>query len=354
MDVNPNCKGELNWQKEFSGYQEKNLENRLLLYSSDRIIIDNISEILCLDIAGNLLWKRDKWYGSQIIIRDNLVYYTSSSRKDRMEAVTLDNKLAVEDFIIYDIIKESYLVLFEPYKKDFYAQAQYTAVMEVNSGKFIIYKTGTKIPGYEWSKIFFDEICPLIPLINFEKEFLLTASHSDVMLFDINTNKEDAEPKISFPLPTQSENIFVSSSKEGNLFFGYSEDDKIFLKCYDPEGKELYSIQVQEEFANVNKVIAPPILAEDLVYLLTKNKLICSSNGEVKWITSSEGLSFSYATALADNSILVAQGNLLKHFNSDSRQIFMYEANDTISAPPVVDKSGIVFFCTKTNLYSLK
>jgi hypothetical protein len=53
VNINLNCKGELNWKKEFSGYAEKHLENRLMLVCGDRLIIDNMSEILCLDVSGN-------------------------------------------------------------------------------------------------------------------------------------------------------------------------------------------------------------------------------------------------------------------------------------------------------------
>jgi len=244
--------------------------------------------------------------------------------------------------------------VFEPYKDELIAQVQYPGLMEVSSEKFIIYKTGFKIPGYEWSSIFKEESSPLIPLVNFEKGFVLTATHSDVIVFNIKDNKEDAEPKFTFPLPSQSGNIFVSSSKEGNLFFAYSEEDNIYLKCCTEEGKEVYSVQIQEEFANVNKVIAPPILANDYIYILTKNKLICINDRKVIWEIGSENLPFSFATALADNSILTAQGNLIKSFGSDGKRKFMYETKDTISAPPVVSKNGMVYFCTKTTIFSLK
>jgi len=354
INVVPSCNGGLNWKKEFSGYAEKHLENRMILVSDERIFIDNMSEILCLDSKGNVLWKRDKWYGTQVIIRDKIIYYTSSSRKDRMEAVTFDNNLVIEDFIIWEIVEGSYLQLFEPFRAELIAQVQYTGVQEASIDKFVIYKIGKKSLGYDWNKIFLKEASPLIPLVNFEKKFLLTTTHSEVLLFNLAKNKKEAEPQKTFPLPSLAGNVFVSSSKDGLLYFGYGENDKVILKCYDQNGTELYKVENQEEFVGYNKVIAPPILVNDFIYLLTNHKLICIKDAKIKWVISSEGLPFSYATGLADNSILVAQTSKLLNISSEGKKKFSYDVKETISAPPILDKNGQVYFCTNLKLYSLK
>lgn len=355
INVALNCKGELNWKKEFPGYAEKHLENRLVLVSDGRFIIDNMSEILCLDANGNQLWKRDKWYGTQVIIKDKILYYTSSSRRDRMEAVSLDNKIVLEDLILYEIVEGSYMQLFEPLKKDeIIAQVQYTGIQEASIDKLVVYKIGKRSLGYDWNKMFLKESCPFIPLVNTEKGFFLTATHSDVLLFDINKKERDIQPEISYPVPSKGGNIFVSSSTDGLIYFSYGEVDKVILKCYDQKGKELFKVESQEEYINFNKVIAPPILVNDLIYLLTKNKIFCIQNKKIKWTYDSKGLAFSFATGLADNSLLVAQTNKILNISSDNKLKFSYEIKDTISAPPIVDKNGLVYFCSKTKMYSLK
>lgn len=355
INVALNCKGELNWEKEFPGYAEKHLENRLILVSDGKFIIDNMSEIWCLDASGNLLWKRDKWYGTQVIVKDKIIYYTTSARRDRMEAVSLDNKLVLEDFILYEIVEGSYMQLFEPIKNDeIIAQVQYTGVQEASIDKLVVYKIGKKSLGYDWSKMYLKESCPFIPLINAEKGFFLTATHSDVFLIDIHKKERDIQPEISFPVPSKSGNIFVSSSIDGVIYFGYCEQDKVTLKCYDLKGKELYKVESQEEYINFNKVIAPPLIVNDLIYLLTTNKIICIQNKKIKWTYDSKGLAFSFATGLADNSLLVAQTNKIINITSDNRLRFSYAIKDVISAPPVVDKNGFVYFCSKTKMYSLK
>lgn len=354
INVISNCKGELNWKKEFSGNIENPLENRLILVSGDRLIIDNMSEILCVNDQGDLLWKRDKWYGTQVVIDKSIIYYISPLRNDRMESVTLDNKLVTEDFIIYEIIEDSHLVLFEPSGDEIIAQVQYSGVQEITTDKFVIYKIGKKSLGYDWSRIFLNESSPFLPLVNFGKEFLLTATHSDVMLFNIRNKKREASPEITFPVPASTDNLYVSSSEEGYLFFSYVELDKIILKCCDQKGNELYQVSFPEEFSNVNKVIAPPVLTIDNIYLLTQNKLICINDKKVIWTVASEGLQFLYATGLGDNSVLVAQGNLLKHFSAEGKQKFLFEAKEKVSAPPVVDKNGNVYFCTRESIFSLR
>ncbi len=349
-----NCKGNIEWEYKIPPDDQDLIEARLILNEGKNIFIDATSEIICLDENGKMLWKREKWYGSPVVIKNKMVYYTSAERADRMEAVDFQNNIKVSDFVIYEIIPRSFLTLFEPASNELIAQVQYTGLQEVAVDKFVIYKSATNSLGYVWSKIFNEEICPLIPLVNFEKKFLLTADNSSVYLFDINSTSRELEPKVKFPLPENSGNIFVSSSAGGLIYFGYSKEDKTILNVFDEAGKESYSVEYNEEYKFINKVIAPPIITGKAIFLLTSNALINIKNKAVSWEIKSGGTPFSFATGLKDNSILVTKDNMLYHYSENGKELFSKKTDNKITAPPIVDSEGTVYVCTADKLFCIK
>jgi hypothetical protein len=342
-------KGLADWEYILPDNPDKRVEARLILVYKDKLIVDAMTEIHCLDSNGSLQWKREKWYGSQIVINDDLIFYTSAERKDRMEAVDINNRVVISDYVIHEIIDVSDLKLFEPSKDGLIAQVQYTGLQEVSSEQFVIYKSGYKGPGYSWSVNYYEDISPVIPLVNHEEGYLISSTGKDIILFDINTKERETKPFTKIPIP--SENLFISSSKDGLIYLGYSLDNKAFLQCLDKNGKEIFKATFTEEFTGLNKVVAPPVLADSITYLLTSQKIICIVNGKVSWIKQSD-LPFTYATALGDNSLLAVQGNKLLHISPGNNVLFSVNTEGSISAPPVVSEAGKVILTTGKVIYS--
>lgn len=352
--VDTKFNGNIEWEYKLPTDEEDLVEARLILNEGKNIFIDATSEIICLDEKGNMLWRREKWYGSPVVIKDKMIFYTSAERADRMEAVDFKNNIKVSDFIIYEIIPRSFLTLFEPTINELIAQVQYTGLQEVAVDKFVIYKVSTTSLGYVWSKVFNEVLCPLIPLVNFEKKFLLTADNSSVYVFDINSNSRELEPKVKFPLPENSGNIFVSSSADGLIYFGYTKEDKTILNVFDETGNESYSVYYNEEYKYINKVISPPIITGKAIYLLTSNALINIEDKAVGWEIKSGGIPFSFATGLKDNSVLVTQENMLYHYSSKGKELASVKLENKITAPPIVDSDGNVYVCSSDKVYAIK
>lgn len=349
-----NCTGKIAWEYVIPAEPDKFIEARLILLGDNFLIVDAMTEILCLDDKRNLLWRRDKYYGSPIVIDEGLIYFQSPARKDRMEAVDFQNNMIISDFVIFEIIDGSFLRLFEPAKEGLIANVQYSGIPEVSADQFIVYRTDKEGYGYDWSKRYLNDYIRLIPLVNFDAGFVLTSNSKDVLIFDIVSNAGDTEPKHTFPLPSASEDIFVSSGKDGLIYFSYCERDKIVLKCFNPKGTEIYEATAPEKFYNIDKIIAPPILANDNIYLLSAYNLVCFKDTKLLWQKTADGFAYSHATALSDNSILVAQENILSHFDSNGKELFSSKLDDKITAPPVVNAKGRVFVCSKSKIISLK
>lgn len=349
-----NCKGELIWEFVVADKPEKHSECRVILVADDKIILDAMSEIICLNTSGKPLWRRDKWYGTQIVINDGGIFFTSASRKDRMQAVDFNNNIILENFIIWEIIDRSFLVLFEPSIDQLIAQVQYTGLQEVASDKIVIYKIGKKSLGYDWSKIYTDNTSLLIPFVNHSKKYLLTSNNKDILLFNLDGKNKTPEPSVVLPLPDNTENIFVSSSEDGRFFLAYSFENKILLKCFDHQAKEIYAIEHLEDFYNFNAVVAPPVLTKELIYVITEKRVICIKNEVIIWTYDWNGKPISHATGLADNSILLSQTDILIQLDSEGKKIFSKNFSDTLVTPPVVDKDGKVLVASKSKLYCIE
>lgn len=354
INLAADCKGEVSWEFIVDNKPERHSETRIILVSDDKIFVDSMSEIVCLDISGKLLWKRDKWYGTQIVINNGSLFFTSAARKDRMHAVDFNNNLVLEDFVIWEIIDRSFLVLFEPSIDQLIAQVQYTGLQEVASDKIVIYKIGKKSLGYDWSKIYLDNTSLLIPLVNHNQKYLLTSNNTDILIFKLDEKNKTPEPNYSFPIPDKTENIFASSAEDGKFYLAYSFENKIILKCYDHQAIEFFTIEHQEEFYNFNKVVAPPILTKDLIYIVTEKRILCIRNESILWTYDWNGKPISHATGLADNSILLSQTDLILQLDSEGKKVFSKSFSDTLITPPVVDKTGKVLVASKSKIYCLE
>lgn len=353
IDAVPHFSNELAWKVDISSDEEKEIANRLILTDGKHYYVDALTEIICIGNDANILWRRQKYYGSQIVYNDGSIYYQSPGRKDDMEAVDSGNRQIIAEYPIPGVIEESFLVLFQPDKKGIFAQVQYADLPEVSVPEFILYRADEKSIGYLWYKRYYNEISPAIPLVNFENDFVLTFSQSEGHIFNLSEKNGASEPDYSFNLPTERDTLFASSSKSGDIFLAWSTGNLISLKGIDRKAQEKYTIEMENDFVGGAPVIWPPILTpEGFIYILTGNRIFCVKEGKLLW--NREVSSAAYVTAFADNSVVIAAGKMIIHIDSAGVEKFIYEAEDQISAPVILNPDGGLIFCTKSVVYSLK
>lgn len=348
----PSYKGKISWEFDSSFEKEKQLSNRLILSSSDNYFIDAITEIICLGPDGKIEWRRAKWYGSQIVCRNNLIYYQSPKRKDDMEAVDFKNNLVVSEYPINGVIEESNLVFFQPDENGLIAQVYYLDIVDTSTPEYIIYQSSKTNTGFTWFKRYINQICPAIPLVNYEKGFVLTFSQSEGQIFNFHGKSKESEPDYSFKLPDKKDALFVSSSKDGDIFLLWSSGSSVTLKCLSQEGKEKYSLKMENDFVGGMPVIMPPLLTPDgFIYVITGNKVFCVKEQKVIW--TKQVLPATFATVFADNSLIVTAGKEILHLNSAGKTAFTFETEDLITAPVILNSKGGLLFCTKNKVFSM-
>jgi hypothetical protein len=352
IDGVPSFKGKVSWKFDTPFDKEKEITNRLILSDGDNYFVDALTEIICIGADGKMKWRRSKWYGSQIVCRNNLIYYQSLERKDDMEAVDYKNNLVVSGYPINGIIDESNLVMFQPDAGGLIAQVYYSDIIDTSVPEYIIYQSLKNSLGYTWYKKYVNQICPAIPLVNYEKEFVLTFSPIEGHIFQFSGKSKESKPDYTFKLPIERDALFVSSSKNGDIYLAWSSGSSVSLKCFNKEAHEKYSVEMENDFVGSNPIIMPPLLTLDgFIYILAGNKIFCIKEQKVIW--TKQITSATFATVFVDNSIIITAGKHIIHFDSNGNKNFSFEAEDLITAPIVLNSKGGLVFCTKNKVYSL-
>lgn len=349
----PKVNGKILREIEISDKSVSNLEIRVILTDGKDYFLDTASEIICFTGEGKIKWRRSKWYGSQVVLNNKLLFYQSAARKDDMEAVDYQNNIVISKYPINGVIDESQIILFQPDTDGLIAQIYYSDIVDTSVPEYLIFQALKKSLGFIWHKRYYNQICPSLPLVNYEKGFVLTFSPTQGQIFILGKKSDEADPDYSFDLPKDYNSVFASSSQEGDIYLASSSKHFVNLKCISFDGKEKYSVEVIDDFVDARPVLCPPILTPDgFVFILTNNKVFCIKDKKLIWSKLIRGI--NSATAFADNSIIIAAENKLIRLNAKGNESLNFEAEGKIFAPPVLDDQGRLMFCTNTTVYLME
>ncbi len=240
VDKSIKATGTISWVKKITTNTEKTGVVGYLLTADQKIFAVTQKKILAFDNSGNNLWERDHWPLTPVSLRFDKIYFTSSEKKSQMQAVDFDNKVLIEDFWIPEVVERSFLVLFEPIEKGLIAQVQYQPDPDTGPMGFVIYRIHDGALGTEWEKSFDKQKSKVIPIINIDKNILVTNNTSDAYVFDINGKGNNAKPLVEFPLPLGNSTMWLSSSKSGDLYWVGEHNKETLLKVTDGKGQLLW------------------------------------------------------------------------------------------------------------------
>jgi outer membrane protein assembly factor BamB len=354
-DKSAKVTGTIKWVKKIITDPENSGSVGYLLTAGQKIFVVTQKKILAYDNVGHNLWDREHWPLSPVSLRFNRIYFTSAEGKSQMQAVDFDNKIVVEDFWMPEIVERSFLVLFEPIEKGLMAQVQYQPDPDSGPMGFVIYRIHDGALGTEWEKSFDKQKSKLIPIINIDKNILVTNNASDAFVFDIQSKGKNVKPLFEFPLPLADHTMWLSSSKNGDLYWLGEDNKETILNVTGLNGELLWEWKSEEvDFSNFAIPILPAIVAPDIQFIITPKKLFAFQLGKKIWEIESDNLNFSNATALNDNTILVIKGSVLIHYNSEGKEIFNLEMGENIITAPVVDENGRIFIASNENLYCIE
>ena len=355
VDKSAKATGTIIWVKKLSTDPENSGTVGYLLTAKQKVFAVTQKKILAFDNSGNNLWERDHWPLSPVSLRFDKIYFTSSEKKSQMQAVDFDNKILIENFWMPEVVERSFLVLFEPVEKGLIAQVQYQPDPDTGPMGFVIYRIHDGALGTEWEKNFDTQKSKVIPIINLDKNILVTNNTIDAYVFDINSKGDNVKPLFEFPLPLGDRTMWLSSSKSGDLYWVGEDNKETLLKVTDTKGELLWEWKSgQADFSNFATPILPTIAAPEIQYLITLKKLFAFKSGKKIWEIESDNVNFSNATALNDNTILVIMGSTLIQFNSEGKEIFKLDFGENIVTAPVIDENGQIYVASNENIFAVK
>lgn len=354
INLSAKAKGEINWVKENFIDTEENDEMGFLLSADKYVFVISAKKIVSFDAEGNLLWERERWIKSPVCIRKDKIYFTSPESKSTMQSVDFNNQIILDEFWMPDVGKESYLTLFEPDENSLIAQVQYKPDPNTGEKSFIIYKVKIDGMGYEWKKEFLDETGRVIPLINMERNYLVSSTSKEAVVFNLENVKKDAEPSTIFPLPLGEKTSWLSAENEGNLSWVGKENLSVKLVVTDLNGNILWNWESDEfSFSREASPLLPAVIAKDVNYILTPKKLFAVKEGKLLWHFNSELDDFTFVTATAENIILTS-GNYISLLDLSGKKLWQLKVDEPITSAPVIDETGKIYTACKTKLYSIK
>jgi outer membrane protein assembly factor BamB len=340
------------WAKPIAEQPETEIGVRLLLCSGSHVFVDGVKSLLAFDRDGRRLWERPKRYASPVAVDEDRVYFMSPDYIDRLQAVSFDNQLILDDMPILGMIRNASPVMFEPFADGLIMQIWDPGIVEEASDNFIVYKMLFEGSGFEWCQKFFGQQSRVMPLVSWEAKRVVTSLQEEALIFDVDTDNNEPEPLARFPFPLADATMWVSCGEDGVLYWsGYGENG-LEVAATDFEGNQLWRWSAQTAGPGLGRPIVPPIIAPEAIYILTPAYLFALKVGEPLWNHFSPASIFKQATALEDGTVLISAAKGLYRIAPDGSLVFELELEDPLVTAPVIDDQGRIYAASEEKLYA--
>lgn len=183
------------------------------------------------------------------------------------------------------------------------------------------------------------------------KQIVVANSRGKVVVFDV----DDGTPQESFELE-ETEICQMSLDREENLVLTtFDIQGKGKLASYTRQGDLVWEIPLAHE--PTGDFQQPPAIdGDNRVLYAVGGELLVVDQGKLVWKKMIPTAPLTYLTVLGDNSVLVATGGVLSHFDGDGNELFtrLLDPAGIITTPPVVDDVGRVYVGTVEGIHCLK
>ncbi|MFH1700111.1 MAG: hypothetical protein ABIE07_05950 [Candidatus Zixiibacteriota bacterium] len=344
--------GNIVWRRIITGDEKVSAESRLLLSSDKQIVVDGMKKIFAYSSDGAQLWDREKYYGCQVALQNDLVKYRAADEVNLIHAVSVVDGKKANDLYLSGITKNCDLVFFEPLERGLIAQLQYISSHDKPSDEMLIYLLSGTVPGFDWSFLYNGSKGLLIPLVNIENRRYVTSIPGKVLVFDLDSRERTPEPLNRFSLPLGENTAWMSCGRDGKLYFTGCGPERLEVAITEFNGEQtalLKNFDIPAE-----KPIAPPIVSDEHIFILTASMLIAIRNGDIDWTFKPLRGRMKYVTALSDGTVLAAANDIVYHLNQAGEYFFETVIDEPIATPPVVDGNGRVYVASRDTLYAIE
>jgi hypothetical protein len=342
--------GVLLWKKTVALQDEPPAQIRALLCTGPSVIVDGMNYIYSFDRDGTRLWKRFKYYGSPVVIRDDRIHFLSAGDKGYFEAVDVANRVRYQRMPVPGMMSRAYVTMFEPYRDGLVAQVQDQGVVEDSPPSFLVYNAPFQGLGFKWCALFADTTSPIQPLVSWEHRRVITSPGTGAVVYDLDDTKREPSPLAQFPFPVSDPLPKVSCGDDGLLYWSGCDAKGLEMVVTDMSGRESWRWSSE---GGASPAVTWPVVGNGRVLLLTSTALISLKEGAVEWRYEPPAARFVHATALGDGTTLATDGPILHRIGADGNSLFVLDFEEPLTGPPIIDELGRIYVAGTETLYAL-
>lgn len=324
-------------------------------------VVSTYGDLTLFDSNGKIVWTKKKQGGSPVTVAGEWMYFKNPSKF--LDAVDLAGDLKLKSASFPSAMGDEKVEFFYPRKDDFFAVMFDNDQRDHQQGdenpppiqpKLNLVKNRYPISYGDWLEAI---LCRdhLPPIFVPEKNFLSLLTDKKLIRIDLDKEKRLSETAIDF---------------DGAIEWSMNLDETYFILTHQKSRPVMLAIRVDSSDPKKAKNVEmwrwkseleqddswlahPPVVgAKGTIYALTTTKLHALENGKLLWQfevpTAKDEMSF--ITALADESLLLANGKVLHRIDKSGKHLWKLALPSEILSSPVVDEKGNIFVSTATDL----
>ena len=347
--------GEVAWSRDL-GIPAEGDGPELLVWEG-RVLAAGGGRIALFSAAGDRLWQRDT-RPSPVAVANGLAYH--ESRERYLEAVDPANALVLAKASLPGIgDDEFFLTLLWPRERDF-VTASYVPDPKYDSeeedagplrplvfGHRTVYGNRTGA----WGETY-EGVQTLPPLFLPESSRWIASLDDGVVVVDVDVDEKNEVARFRLPVGTPVE---WSADAAGVLCVEGLQEGRKTLVALTSDGKERWR-WTEESSEDPWAPGQPPIRSGAArVWALTETRVLAFDDGTPAWAADAAPAGGRRrATALADGSLLVAGGPVLRRLDDRGRETLRVTLDQPILSSPVVDADGAIYVATATKLVKIR
>jgi len=326
----------------------------VIVLTDDGLTVEYPDRLVRLGYDGATLWQERRDPKMRIMAHRGVVYYRGND--GFLHGVDARQKQLLNEFYIPNCFDRGAVQMVFPANENHFLIQTYNMAKEVKEDKppesddynFILMGPDDW-NDWDWLQEFEGRAMP--GLITGDASTIVCVNdQNQVMAIDVKTGKEISRFTVEDGTIGP-----VSLDREDNLVtFVIDEEENLLLRKYSLAGKLQwkYLLSAGGEFPNQ----PPAIDGDNCVLCIVGDSLQVINDGKLMWQKKAPAGSVRYLTIMGDNSVVIAGGIEIDHFDRDGKELLAIELEDgaIITTPPVVDNNGRLYLGTKMGIYCLE
>lgn len=187
-----------------------------------------------------------------------------------------------------------------------------------------------------------------------ERNILVTSVEHRALVFALENSEKEPDPKAEFELPYGEKTYWVSCSSDGSLYWLGMDDGQPALTVTDETGNVKWTWSPADSIhAGGSEPLMPALITPSGVFVVTRNSFYALINGSLDWSFAAVNHSLGPATALADGTVLLVEGDRLHRLDKKGKLLFELLFEEPLVTPPVIGGSGLIFVASKEKLFAV-